>query len=83
MEREILFRAKAIEDGRWVYGGVTAPTHEKDGKITHEELAYFTGIMGRTNTEMRDAALLAWNHAGLPIRVKPIEGKKRVINQVK
>jgi len=41
----------------------------KDGKITHEELQYFTGIMGQTNQESRDAALIAWNHAGLPIRI--------------
>ncbi|MBQ5478157.1 MAG: hypothetical protein IIT64_10210 [Bacteroidaceae bacterium] len=40
-------------------------------KITHEELAAFTGIMGRTNQEMRDAALIAWLQSGLPIRVKP------------
>lgn len=42
----------------------------KDGKITHEELAFFTGLSGRTNQESRDAALLAWEYAGLPIRVK-------------
>ena len=42
----------------------------KDGKITHEELAYFTGITKRTNQDERDAILLAWNFAGLPIRVK-------------
>ena len=42
----------------------------RDGKITHEELAYFTGITGRTNQEARDAALIAWNYAGLPIRVR-------------
>lgn len=42
----------------------------KDRKITHEELASFTGIMGRTNQETRDAALLAWSFANLPIRVK-------------
>lgn len=39
----------------------------KDGKITHEELAAFTGITSRTNQEERDAALLAWTYAGLPI----------------
>lgn len=39
----------------------------KDGKITQEELAAFTGITGRTNQEGRDAALLAWTWAGLPI----------------
>lgn len=44
----------------------------KDGKITAEELAYFTGYSGRTNQDGRDAALLAWEYAGLPVRVKPI-----------
>lgn len=44
----------------------------KDGKITHEELAYFTGIQGHTNQEGRDAALLAWEYAGFPVRVAPI-----------
>lgn len=42
----------------------------KDGKITHEELVSFTGLMGRTNQDARDAALLAWTFANLPIRVK-------------
>lgn len=42
----------------------------KDGKITHEELASFTGIMGKTNQDARDAALLAWSFANLPIRLK-------------
>lgn len=42
----------------------------KDRKITHEELALFTGIKGRTNQDGRDAALLAWTFAGLPIRIK-------------
>lgn len=41
-----------------------------DRKITHKELASFTGIKGRTNQEERDAALIAWLHAGLPIRMK-------------
>ena len=44
----------------------------KDRKITHEELAYFAPVpKSRTNPEERDAALLAWNHAALPVRVKP------------
>lgn len=42
----------------------------KDRKITHEELASFTGIKGRTNQEGRDALLLAWVEADLPIKVK-------------
>ena len=41
----------------------------KDGKITHEEIAYFTGLTGTTNQEMRDAALICWNYAGLPIKI--------------
>lgn len=42
-----------------------------DGKITHEELSQFIpGLPNRTNQEVRDAALLAWNEAGFPIRVK-------------
>ncbi|MDR1120265.1 MAG: hypothetical protein LBM08_05040 [Dysgonamonadaceae bacterium] len=41
----------------------------KDGKITQEELAAFTGITGRNNQEERDAALIAWGWAGLGVRV--------------
>ena len=42
----------------------------KDRKITHEELCSFTGYDKRTNQEGRDAALIAWEWAGLPIRIK-------------
>lgn len=42
----------------------------KDGKITADELQQITGLMGRTNQEARDAALLAWNYSGLPMRLK-------------
>ena len=42
----------------------------KDGKITHDELAYFTGYNRRNNQEGRDAALIAWCYANLPIRIK-------------
>lgn len=42
----------------------------KDSKITHEELQIFTGITDKTNQETRDAALIAWEYAGLPIRIK-------------
>lgn len=41
----------------------------KDKKITHEELARFTGITGRTNQEGRDAALLAWVYSGFPVKI--------------
>lgn len=43
----------------------------KDRKITDAEIKAFIPIQGRTNQESRDAALLAWVFAGLPIRVKP------------
>ena len=43
----------------------------RDGKITHEEAAYFMrGLPKQTNPEGRDAALLAWAYADYPIRVK-------------
>ncbi len=41
-----------------------------DGKITHEEIKAFMPISGRSNQENRDAALLAWDYAGLPIRIR-------------
>lgn len=41
----------------------------KDGKITHEEIKAFMPVKGRTNQEERDAALLAWEWAGKPIRI--------------
>lgn len=40
-----------------------------DRKITHDELAKFTGINGRTNQEMRDAALISWIYAGFPVKI--------------
>lgn len=44
--------------------------HGANRKITAEELRAFTGLTGRTNQEGRDAALLAWEYAGLPIKIK-------------
>lgn len=42
----------------------------KDKKITQAELERFTGpIRGRINQEGRDAALIAWHYAGLPITI--------------
>jgi len=43
-----------------------------DKKITQDEAKQFmTGLPKRTNPEIRDAALLAWVVAGLPIRIPP------------
>ena len=41
----------------------------KDRKITHDELVRVVGKIEHTNQEGRDAALLAWVHAGLPVKV--------------
>lgn len=41
----------------------------KDKKITHQELASFTGLMQHTQQEGRDAALLAWVYAGFSIKL--------------
>ena len=45
----------------------------KDGKITQEEMTEVTGKekLPRTNQDQRDALLIAWVHAGFPIRLKP------------
>lgn len=49
----------------------------KDGKITHDELISFTGIAkSRTNQEERDAALIAWEWAGLPVKLVRKSTKK-------
>lgn len=42
----------------------------KDGKITAEEFKEITGYDKRCNSDMRDAGLLAWVYAGLPIKMK-------------
>ncbi len=47
-------------------------------KITHEEISYFTGIQAKTNQETRDALLLAWDYAGLPIKIMNVSESKSV-----
>lgn len=42
-----------------------------DGKITQQEAEYFMGKLPRMNQDQRDALLLAWVYAGLPVKVKP------------
>lgn len=49
----------------------------KDGKITARELATFTGYSERSTQDARDAALLAWAFAGLPIAVPPKKNAKK------
>lgn len=47
------------------------------GKITHNELAHFTGITQSTCQDQRDAALICWEYAGLPIRIMPMKSQER------
>lgn len=50
-----------------------------DRKITHEELAYFTGItQKRSNQEERDSALIAWAYADFPFGRMPNRKKQPV-----
>lgn len=44
----------------------------KDGKITQEEMQTITGHpkLPRMNQDQRDALLIAWVHAGLPMKMK-------------
>lgn len=42
----------------------------RDRKITAEEFASITGHKGRTNQEARDAGIIAWVQADLPLRLK-------------
>jgi len=54
-----------------------------DGKISHDEIAYFIpDFPKRSNQEQRDAALLAWNFAGFSIKVKPITPKFKTANRM-
>ena len=41
----------------------------RDRKITQAELSCITGLNVRTNQDARDAALLAWDYSGLPIKI--------------
>lgn len=45
-----------------------------DGKITQGEIEQFVpNFPKRSNPEMRDATLLAWDYANFPIRIKPVK----------
>ena len=68
---------KIVEMCEWYGINVeTTPPYKKgwkgkDRKITHEELAVFAPLpKSRTNQEERDAALIAWNYANLPIIIR-------------
>lgn len=43
----------------------------RDRKITHEEMAQFVDVPSRTSQDQRDAILIAWCFAGLPVRFRP------------
>ena len=76
-----------------VHWGITViaqgPLHKvwagKDGKITHKELTAFASISNklRTTQDMRDACLLAWDYAGLPIVITNLRTKKDIVKAQK
>lgn len=64
---------KIVEVSRWL-GLSTIEVHPlrkvwRKGKISSEELAALTGYAGRTNQDGRDAALIAWEVAQLPMKL--------------
>lgn len=48
----------------------------QEGKISQEEMKAFIPNLPRMNQDQRDALLLAWVYAGLPIKVNAMVGKK-------
>lgn len=54
-----------------------------DGKITADELAQVIGRNIRTNQEGRDAALLAWHHADIPVRLDAKAWREITTNKTK
>ena len=57
-------RTKVVKPLRKYWSG-------QDRKITHQEIAKITHINRKTtNQEERDALLLAWVYAGLPLRIR-------------
>jgi thymidylate synthase len=54
-----------------------------DNKITADELAQVIGRKIRTNQEGRDAALLAWHHADIPVRLDAKAWREITTNKTK
>lgn len=69
--KKIVEMCKYMEIDHEVVRPLTKIWRGPNRKITHDELIYFTGYTSRTSQETRDAALIAWEHAGLPIRILP------------
>ena len=56
----------------------------RDGKITQEEIRQFIPTLPeRMNQECRDAALLAWCYAGLPIQIPASFYQKQAIQELR
>ena len=62
---------KPVLKNEWTEEEIRKLIEDNPGlKITADELQQITGLIGRTNQESRDAVLLAWCYANLPIRLK-------------
>lgn len=52
-------------------------------KISQQEINFFmTGFPKRSNPEMRDSALLAWEYAGLPVRVRVLKSVTKPLPEI-
>lgn len=61
-EEHFKFKVKVVKPLQKAWKG-------QNGKITHSEISKFIDLGGRSNQDERDAALLAWTYANLPIKL--------------